>query len=165
MPTEDESGIRFEFDSNASVRKFDQESRAWPAIDFIIDEQISWIWLEIKNWEPRDLPTRLRGPRRRSFLSKMKSSTFFRDVLRAKFLGTSAYLAHKGQFSVKPLEYIIILESPRLDSSMLIQATRKMQELIRKSDHPHLNVLVMNVLEWNKRYSEHNARVLTSSDV
>jgi len=103
MRIERESGIEFDFSAALSCSKHDAVNRVWPGVDFVVEEPARWIWLEVKNWEPAALPPRRRGGQRRSFLSKMRSSTFFSEVLRAKFIGTSAFLALTNQHPNKDI--------------------------------------------------------------
>ena len=132
MPLYIESGIAFTL-PGTSV-KHDADNAAWPGVDFIIDEPSSatTIWVEIKNWEPSDIKPRRRGGARRSYLAKMKSDRFYNEILRTKFLGTSAFLYHTGCQSSKPILYIALQESPLSNDAHLLQATRKLRQAIHR---------------------------------
>jgi len=161
MRIERESGIEFDFSAALSCTKHDAENRIWDGVDFLIEEPKRWIWLEVKNWEPSTLLPRERGGVRRSFLSKMKSRTYFTDVLRAKFIGTSAYLALTNQHPAKDIVYVVLLESPRFDSALKLQATQRMRSLIprRRPWFVKVGVAVVDLAEWNSRFSEYPAAV------
>jgi hypothetical protein len=160
MVVEVESGIEFTYTPPASFIRHDTNDREWPAIDFIIDEGAQWIWLEVKNWEPSALPPRFRGGNRRSFLSKMRSNSWFSQVLRGKFLGTCAFLAHAGTFQAKDLVYVALLESPRMDSALMLHASSQLEHLVQIAGpwQHKISAAVMNVTEWNLRFPEYSAR-------
>jgi hypothetical protein len=159
MRIERESGIEFDFSAALSCSKHDAVNRVWPGVDFIVEEPARWIWLEVKNWEPAALPPHRRGGQRRSFLSKMRSNTFFSEVLRAKFIGTSAFLALTNQHPVKDIVYVVLLESPRLDSALKLHATTRMRGLIPRRGPWFVNVeiAVLNLADWNRLFSGYPA--------
>ncbi len=162
MRIERESGIEFDFSNAVSCSKHDAVNHVWPGVDFLVEEPARWIWLEVKNWEPAALPPRRRGGQRWSFLSKMKSNAFFAGELRAKFIGTSAFLALTDQHPVKDIVYIILLESPRFDSALKLHATTRMRGLIPRSGpwFVRVEVAVVDLGDWNSLFSGYPATAL-----
>jgi hypothetical protein len=162
MRLERESGIEFDFSAALSCSKHDTVNRAWPGVDFLVEEPTRWIWLEVKNWEPSALPPRYRGGQRRSFLSKMKSKTFFTEVLRGKFLGTSAFLALTNQHPAKDIVYVVLLQSPRFDSALKLHAIDRMSKLIPRRGPWFVNVgvAVVDLRDWNRLFSPYPATVI-----
>ena len=161
MRTERESGIAFDFSAALSGSRHDAVNRVWPGVDFIVEEPTRWIWLEVKNWEPAALPPHRRGGQRRSFLSKMRSNTFFSEVLRAKFIGTSAFLL-TNQHPVKDIVYVVLLESPQFDSALKLHATTRMRGLIERRGLWFVNVTVavVNVADWNRLFPGYPATLV-----
>lgn len=153
-----ESRIRFDFSLAPWHEKHDAINTVWPAVDFRIEEPDQWIWLEVKNWEPSTLPARHRGGQRRSFLAKLKSSTFY-EQLRSKFLGTSSYLLHTGQVPDKYVSYVILLESPKLDPALKLHANQRMTQQIRPriAWNNGIGVAVVDLSDWNERFGMYSA--------
>lgn len=162
MRIEQESGIEFDFSSALSGAKHDVVNRIWDGVDFLVEETTRWIWLEVKNGEPSVLPPRRRGGQRRAFLSKMKSKRFFTEELRAKFIGTSAFLALTNQHPAKNIVYVALLESPRFDSALKLHATTRMRGLIPRRGPWFVNVevAVVDLADWNNRFPGYPASIL-----
>ena len=155
-----ESGIEIDLTASASCAKHDASNNVWPGVDFAIEDSTDWIWLEIKNWEPSGLPSQRRGGQRWSFLCKLKSGVFYREVLRAKFIGTSAFLALTNNHPRATIRYIVLLESPRLDAAMKLHATNRLRSLIPRRGpwtHP-VEVAVVDLADWNRLYPQYPAR-------
>ncbi len=159
MRIERESGIEFDFSGALCGSKHDAVNRVWPGVDFIVEEPTRWIWLEVKNWEPSALPPQRRGGQRRSFLSKMRSGVFFTEMLRAKFIGTGAFLALTNQHPAKDIMYVTLLESPRFDSALKLHAMNRMRGLIERRGLWFVNVTVavVDLADWNRRFSGYPA--------
>jgi hypothetical protein len=157
-----ESGIEIDLTHARNYVKHDDVNRIWPGVDFVIDNGAETLWLELKNWEPFDLPPHRRGGQRRSFLCKMRSNVFFRETLLRKFLGTTAYMSFTGAMPTMPVVYIILLESPKLDSALRLHANNRMRELLRPHAAwtPAIRVAVLNVADWNALYPQYPARTL-----
>lgn len=105
MATVAEGSIEFTYNAPTSFAKFDISGRntICKGVDFIIDEGDRWLWLEIKNFRY--------GRPRNKRLSDVKRNQLSRDLFE-KFLGTTSYLAHSGEFFCKPLFFAVILEVP-----------------------------------------------------
>ncbi len=163
MTPYNESGIEFDFTAAVRHSKHDAINRYWPGVDFILEEVHRSIWLEVKNWEPASLPPRRRGGQRKSFLSKMRSSRFFTETLRAKFLGTTAFLTLSGVHPPSEILYVILLESPRLDSALMLHATTRMRGLLpaRGPWSVAIGVVVVNLAHWNVNFAIYPARLIS----
>ena len=162
-----ESRIEFDFTQAASVVPHDgrpagQGNSVWPGVDFCIEEPPDWIWLEVKNWDPTHFAAKDRGGSRWSFLCKMRSKSFTKDI-RDKFLGTTSFLAWRGILPVAPTRFILLFQPPRpLDSALLVTFQSRI-----KSQVPNLTlwqqpifVAVLDLVEWNRRYPQYPARLL-----
>lgn len=124
MATVVESSIEFTYNPPCSFTKFDGAGRntIWKGVDFIIDEWDRWLWLEIKNFRyGRFRNKRLTDARR----TRLNSDLF------QKFLGTTTYLAHKGDFICKPLFFAVILEVPEPDFDLKYHANDFLRRCIR----------------------------------
>ena len=161
-----ESGIAFDFSKAKSFRKHDAVNTFWPGVDFEIELfDGPFIWLEVKNWEPSDLSPQRRGGQRWSFLCKMRSKSFF-TAMREKFLGTSCYLGLTQNHPQTDILYIVLLESPRLSPALLSHTTTRMRGLIPAQGgkttkwQVGIQVAVMTVAEWNRRFPEYPARIV-----
>lgn len=155
----EESELRFDFSAALWCDKHDATNTVFDSVDFIIKETDRQIWLEVKKWV--DIPPR-RGGQRRSFLAKMKSKVYFRETLRAKFLGTCAYLALTDAFIRENILHVALLESPRMDSALMLRATERLQSLVRtRFDSVNngislqVRAAVINVAEWNALFAEY----------
>ena len=181
-----ESEIEFDFSSALSCQQHDKTHTVIDGVDFILEEGDEVIWLEVKNFEKRSLPAKMRGGARRSFLAKLKTNRtvnkkkyrdFYIDELRAKFIGTLAALWLSGTPPTKPILYIVLLESPRFDSALKLHANSRMNTLIPSRGsvkarwivptpvstsfpHPPVRVAVMDSTDWNDRFPAYAARVL-----
>lgn len=157
-----ESGIEIDFTPAVSVVKHDLLNSVWPGVDYIIDDGAQEIWLEIKNWEPTGMSAKRRGGQRWSFLCKMRSKTFFREELRGKFLGTTSFLCYTGTPPIRPVLYVVLLESPRFDPVLMPHVNDRMRGLLRPhvAWRPPIAVAVLNVSEWNSRFPHYPARTL-----
>jgi hypothetical protein len=156
-----ESEIEIDLTHAIKYDKHDAVNNVWPAVDFIIDNGAEYLWLEIKNYEQSSIPLRRRGGQRWKFLCEMRGKPFFRE-LRGKFLGTTAYLSFTGDMPTKPIVYIILLESPKLDSALKQRAMDRMRELLRPHHTwtPSIAVAVVNVADWNALYPHYPAKTL-----
>ncbi len=162
-----ESRIKLDFSNAVRVVPHDgraggQGNSVWPGVDFCIEEGPEWIWLEIKNWDPAHIPAKDRGGSRWSFICKMKSKAYAKEM-RNKFLGTTAFLAWKGIFPLAPTRFILLFEPPRpLDSALMVTFQSRV-----RSQVPDLTfwaqpifVAVLDLAEWNRRYPQYPARLL-----
>ena len=162
-----ESGIEFDFTNAVSVVQHDKPApghgnSVWPGVDFCIEEPPDWIWLEVKSWDPARIAPKDRGGNRRSFICKMKSKAFTKEM-RDKFLGTTAFLTWRGIFPLAPTRFILLFQPPHvLDSALLVTFQSRI-----KSQVPNLSlwqapvfVAVLYLAEWNRRYPQYPARLL-----
>jgi hypothetical protein len=166
MSVYQESGIEFDFSHALSHTKHDSTNSIWDGVDFLLEESRRWIWLEVKNWEPSNLPPRRRGAVRRSFLAKMQAKNGFFQKLRTKFLGTIAFLALTGNVPNKAILYVILLKTPKLDSALKLHALNHMRFLIppRRSRHAlwtiAIDMIVVDLADWNRQFPDYPARTL-----
>ena len=161
-----ESNITFDFTSAAAVIEHDRTVSAvpggrvhgnsiWPGVDLCIEQPSGeWIWLEVKNWDPRHIAPSRRGGSRWSFICKMRSNQFLKEM-RVKFLGTMAYLAWTGSLPTAPVQFVLLFEPPKLlDSALVGSRMTRLRELIRnlaRWAHP-IRVSVLTLVEWNARF-------------
>lgn len=153
-----ESDIEFDFTAALNAHKHDDINEVFPDIDFILEEPTVEIWLEVKNWEGSSVTPNRRGGQRRAFLARMRSKEYFKETLRGKFVGTVAYRCLMNQHPTKDIHYIVLLESPRMDSALMFHATNRMRGLIvRRNWKVGVTVSVMNLSEWNARFPQYPA--------
>lgn len=157
-----ESDLEFDFTASPYAVKHDAVNQVFPGVDFIVDEITRWLWLEVKNWEGSSVPARRRGGQRRSFLAKLNSKTYFTDTLRAKFTGTAAYLALTNAHPSKEILYVALLESPRMDSALMLRANDRLNQLVKRDKiwHIPVNAAVMNLAEWQTRFPIYPTRAI-----
>lgn len=167
-----ESNIEFDFTAALRVLEHDkaldpanplrQGNTTWPGVDFCLEEVSGWIWLELKNWDPAHVDPRRRGRDRWSFICKMKSDTFAKDM-RNKFLGTTAFLAWTNAFPLAPIRFIMLFEPPYpMDSALLGSRTLRMRDHIpnRRIWQQPVHVSVLTLREWKLRFPHYPARLL-----
>lgn len=119
------------------------------------------MWLEVKNWEGASVPARRRGGQRRSFLAKITSNAYYSDTLRAKFIGTLAYLTLTNRSPTKPILYVVLLEAPRMTLAYKSFAQSRLRSLIQRSSwHVPVTTLVVDLAEWQARFPQYPARAL-----
>lgn len=157
-----ESDLEFDFTVAASAVKHDATNTVFPGVDFIVDETTRWLWVEVKNWEGSSVPARRRGGQRRAFLAKIKSRPYFSDTLRGKFTGTLAYLALTSNHPTKEILYVALLESPRMDSALMLHATNRLNGLVKRDSiwHFHVSAVVLDLAEWQARFPDYPTRRL-----
>ena len=167
-----ESGLAFDFGAAVWCDKHDATNNVWAGVDFVLKEPNRQIWLEVKNWEGASVPARRRGGQRRSFLAKLRSKVFFTETLRAKFVGTCAYLALTGNVPREDLLYIALLESPRMDAALMLHATDRLRRLVKRDGIWHyedasgvrvpirVEAAVLNAARWNALFPEYPARAV-----
>ncbi len=162
-----ESRIEFDFTSAAAAVQHDKPAPGhgnsiWPGVDFCVDDGGEWIWLEVKSWDPAHIPAKDRGGMRWSFICKMKSKTFTKEI-RDKFLGTTAFLAWRDIFPLAPTRFILLFQPPHtLDSALLVTFQSRVNSQIpslRLWAEP-VSVAVLDTAEWNRRYPQYPARLL-----
>jgi hypothetical protein len=159
-----ESHIEFDFTNAISVTKHDKQSghgnSNWDGVDFCIEDVDGSLWLEVKSWDFSQIAPHRRGGQQRSFVHKMRSSAYTKE-LRAKFLGTTAYLAWTNQFQPTPTRFIMVFEPPRsIDAALLVtQNTHLKSQLpnLVKWSQP-ITAAVLPLSEWNTRFPDYPAR-------
>lgn len=164
---EPESDLLFDFSAAIWCDKHDATNHVFPGMDFIVKEAHQQLWVEVKNWEGVSIPASRRGGQRRSFLAKLKSNVYFKETLRAKFIGTCAYLALTDAPLREDVTYVALLESPRMDAALMLHATTRLRALVKRDTLWHItnasgnraalivNAAVMNVTEWNMRFRDY----------
>lgn len=169
-----ESNIEFDFTAATTVIEHDKltpthsggsvhGNNVWPGVDFCIEETSGgWIWLEVKSWDPTRIVPNRRGGSRRSFICKMRSNEYAKEM-RGKFLGTTAFLAWKNALSLAPTQFVLLFEPPHpLDVALLGSRITKMRSLLPNRPYwaQPISVAVLTVSQWNLRYVPYPARVL-----
>lgn len=162
-----EQTLEIDFTNAVSVVPHDnrpggQGNSIWPGVDFCLQDGPDWIWLEVKNWDPTHIAPNRRGGTRWSFICKMQSKTFTKEV-RDKFLGTTAFLAWTGTFPLAPTRFILLFEPPHaLDAALLVTFQTRLKAQI--PDHvlwqQAVHVAVLNLAQWNQRFPDYPARLL-----
>lgn len=155
-----ESGIEFDFSSATEVHEHDRTvpncsgntsadgNNAWPGVDFRIRDDDGWIWLEVKHWP--------RGPGR--FAGKMKSKAFALEV-RDKFLGTTAHLAWRGQFTAVNVRYILLFQPPpTADPALLTPFADLIRRALPVAHVQAVRLALMSLDEWTQRFEAYPAR-------
>ena len=162
-----ESSIAFDFSGAVSVAAHDkpppgQGNTTWPGVDFCIEEPDEWIWLEIKNWNPAHIAPVRRGGSRWSFICKMRSAIYTKEM-RNTFLGTTAFLAWRGIFVPAPVRFILFFQPPHpLDAALLVTMQTRMKSQIpnRAIWAQPIQVSVLDQAEWNSRFRHCPARLV-----
>ena len=169
-----ESNIAFDFAAARTVIEHDKirpthpggrtyGNNVWPGVDFCIEETTGeWIWLKVKSWNPKHIAAHRRGGTRWSFICKMKSKEFAKEM-RGKFLGTTAFLALRNTLSVAPIQFVMLFEPPKpLDSALVGSRATRMQSLIpnRPDWTQPVYVAVLTMDEWNVRFPDYPARII-----
>ena len=155
-----ESDIEFDFTAAKRVVAHDPNCKCegtfeedgnslFPCIDFRIEDNEGWVWMEVKNW---------RGRMRGSFRHKVRSETFAEEM-RCKFLGTAAFLAFHSLFSPVPIRYILLFEPPNRDD---IGMLAPFQDIVRRkmpnARRLEISVFVMDIDRWNELFVQFPAR-------
>ena len=159
-----ESDLEFNFTAAVSATKHDAVNNVFPGVDFIVnfivEETACWLWVEVKNWEGASVPARRRGGQRWAFLAKMKSDRYFKEILRGKFTGTLAYLTLTGNPPQNAILYIALLESPRMDSALMLHANHRLRGLVERQSlwTIPVNAAVLNLSEWHARFPDYPTR-------
>lgn len=160
-----ESNITFDFTAATKVIEHDKTApthsggavdgnKKWPGEDFRVEEASgSWIWLEVKSWDPSRIAPSRRGGSRWSFICKMKSNEFLREM-RGKFLGTTAFLSWTSKLPTAPIQFILLFEPPHsLDAALLGSRMTRMRGLIEDSRwSPTIAVSVLTLSQWSARF-------------
>lgn len=162
-----ESRIEFDFANAISITEHDKPApghgnSVWPGVDFCIEEATDWVWLEVKSWDPTHIAPKDRGGSRWSFICKMRSKPFTKDM-RNKFLGTTAFSAWRGIFAPAPTRYVLLLQPPApLDSALLGALQTRMRSHVpnRTAWAQPVWVAVLDLTGWNLRFSQYPARLL-----
>ena len=149
MSVYQESGIELDLSAAPWHEKHDSVNTVLGGVDFQIIEPEGQLWLELKSWSFNVIPSHRRGGQRRSYLSKMRGRKFQLE-LREKFLGTCTFLTLTGA------------PPAALRSHMMT----RMRSLLPRSGsriRPWKNlveVIVVDVAEWNARFSHYPASLL-----
>ena len=170
-----ESNIEFNFSLARMVIEHDKSTPThpggivhnnsiWPGVDFCLEEITGeWIWLEVKSWNATHIAPHRRGGSRWSFICKMKSNEYAKEM-RGKFLGTTAFLAWTNSFPVAPTQFVLLFEPPKpIDSALFGSRITRMRSLIPNRAiwaHP-ISVSILTVSGWNARFGHsYPARLL-----
>ncbi len=159
-----ESSIEFDFSQALSSQKFDDLNAVLGSVDFVVLDSAGQLWVEVKSWAKNVIPAHRRGGQRRSFVAKMKSKEFPKE-LRTKFTGTCTYLTLTDNPPKEPICYVMFLESLPLDSALRTRLMDRMKNNLRANPakspwvYP-ISVAVLDVAEWNARLTEYPARLI-----
>lgn len=169
-----ESNIEFDFSTARTVIEHDKTTptyaggsvhgnNIWPGVDFCIEESSGeWIWLEVKNWDPTHIAPNRRGGTRWSFICKMRSKEYAKEM-RNKFLGTTAFLAWQNKLPLVRTQFVMLFEPPKpLDVAVFGSRIERMKSLIpdlRIWAQP-VKVSVLTVSDWNMRFPSYPARII-----
>ncbi|WP_394794990.1 hypothetical protein [Armatimonas sp.] len=165
MSVYQESGIELDLSATPQHEKHDTINTVLGGVDFQIIEPTGQLWLEMKSWSPNVIPTHRRGGQRRSYLSKMRSGKFGRE-LREKFLGTCTFLTLTGAPPAAPILYVLLLESTPADSALRSHMMTRMRSMLPRSGSRArawmhtIEVVVVDTTEWNARFPSYPARLL-----
>lgn len=165
MSVEIESGIEFDFRAADVVKKHDQPvtrggegNLIWKDVDFRVQLDTHWLWVEVKSWDLSRISPVRRGGQQRRYVSKLASEEFGLE-LRSKFFGTTAFLAWSGTFHPSHVVYVIVIQPPRpLDKALLITFwDRRLRSAFPSLNPPWTHTLscaVLDVNDWNRVYPE-----------
>ena len=166
MSVYQESGLELDLSRASIQEKHDTVNTVLRGVDFQIIEPTGQLWLEIKSWSTNVIPPHRRGGQRRSYLAKMQSGKFALD-LREKFLGTCTFLTLTGNPPTSPITYVLLLESTTMDSALRSHMMTRMRSLLprygprsRPWTQPPLEVIVVDVADWNAHYPSYPVRLL-----
>ena len=165
MSVYQESGIALDLSAAPWHEKHDAINSVLGGVDFQIIEPTGQLWLELKSWSFNVIPAHRRGGQRRSYLSKMRSGKFGRD-LREKFLGTCTFLTLTGASPNEPIVYVVLLESTPADSALRSHMMTRMRSLLPRTGpktrpwQNSIEVAVVDVSEWNARFPSYPAQLL-----
>jgi hypothetical protein len=148
-----EGGLKLQFKTDTVVFKHDGKSginqaqgnipvdgnSVWPGVDFRIENGGYWIWLETKEWPARS-ENDLADITHEAFALKM----------RAKFLGTIAYLAWIDKFDHKPVRLVFLFErNSGADLALRVAFQDNMKRMLKFPKGFDCKIIVMNVTQWN----------------
>jgi hypothetical protein len=164
-----ESGIDFDFRTAVDLKRHDRPvaqggegNTIWNGVDFRVLDSVGWVWVEVKSWNPGRIAPRYRGGNQRRFVGRMRSREFGLE-LRAKFLGTTSFLAWTGAFLPAPVTYVVVLQPPRpLDKALMgTFATRVRAAFPNPGPWTQaLSVAVVDLADWNALYPHFPAKIL-----
>ncbi len=156
-----ESGLEFDFSKAHVVYEHDRTSAKcdgsstadgntyWPGVDFRIEEDTGWIWLEIKNW---------RGRMQGSFRAKLMSKAYAEEM-RSKFLGTTSFLAWNNAFTSGSVRYILLFEPPTpFDRALLAPFQDFVRQEMSHPDKLDIRTYVFDVRSWNTVFTDYPVR-------
>ena len=160
----EESDVAFDFSAAIWCDRHDVTNTASQGVDFIIEEPDRQIWLEVKNWHGVSVLPHRRGGQAKSFLAKLRGKqkkTFFKEVMRGKFISTVAYFALQQSPLTKPILYVALLESSRMDAHILSTSTTELRSLVRAGKWAvPVEAIVVNLAEWQVRFPEYPAHAV-----
>lgn len=164
-----ESGIEFNFNSAAQIFRHDDSGPGcdgnksiWKGIDFRVNNGSTWLWIEVKSWDPTRVDPHRRGGNQQKFIGKMRSKEFAAEI-RAKFLGTSAFLAWNGTFLPADVVYIVLFEPPRSVDKALMGALLTKVDSMFVHNFPwaqSISCVLLDVDDWNFYYPQYPAQIL-----
>ena len=109
------------------------------------------------------MPPKDRGGSRWSFISKMKSTEFAKEM-RGKFLGTASFHLWDGLPLTQTVRFVMVIEPPhRIDDALVLAFShRVMQQIMPPRIVPwrdRITVTAFPLAEWNLRFPEYPARI------
>jgi hypothetical protein len=163
--TDENKTIEINLTAEPRHEAHDTINSIWGGVDFIIEETDRQIWLEMKNWNAKDIEEERRDEVRASFLSKMASNEY-QNYLRGKFWGTCSFLTLTGMPPNAPILYVLLLEPTPKDSILRENMMKNMRSKLPPNGvtarpwRHSISVVVVDVDEWNSRFPQYPARLL-----
>jgi hypothetical protein len=159
-----ESGIEIDLTAAQSYETH-ENYYIWSGVDCVIHEEFRQVWLELKNWNAKEIEDERRDAVRDDFLAKMRSDTFPKKLL-DKFLGTCSFLTLTGTPPNAPISYVLLFECPPIDTALRGHLMTRIGRLVVPMARPErpwshaISVVVVDVTEWNSRFPQYPARLL-----
>jgi hypothetical protein len=159
-----ESGIEVDLTA-AQSHETHENYYIWSGVDSVIIEEFQQVWLELKNWNAKEIEDERRDAVRDDFLAKMRSDTYPQKLL-DKFLGTCSFLTLTGTPPNAPISYVLLFECPPIDTALRSHLMTRIGRLVLPKERPErpwshaISVIVVDVAEWNVRFPQYPARLL-----
>ena len=157
MTTFVEGDLEITFNNVIVARKFDDEYRlrhCMKAVDFIIEREDRYIFVEIKN--PQQSP----NPDVDSYVTRFKRREIDSD-LKYKFRDSFIYEWASGRAN-KPIDYLVLIAIDALEPAVLIQRSEQLQLQIPTGVPKNSSwerqiarsCIVYNISTWNRTWTD-----------